>query len=131
MSSDLFGEFGRRNQDSGAVAVKPVFSRFNELTPKELKYRPFHMPDEPTPNEVSSKLLSGGLPIARLTSFPSASDRKLASVNRGGKETGHWPYDHSEFARSSGSHRGIHPSWLALVELCRELGYREIERLSI
>src|SRR5262245_31273161 len=29
------------------------------------------------------------------------------------------------------SQKGVHPSWLALIEFCRELGYGELERLSI
>ncbi len=27
--------------------------------------------------------------------------------------------------------RGVHPTWQAFIELCRQIGYGEIERLSI
>ncbi|MEW5979972.1 MAG: hypothetical protein AB1898_29600 [Acidobacteriota bacterium] len=37
----------------------------------------------------------------------------------------------STSASRGSTDNGVHPSWLALIKLCRELGHGEIERLSI
>ena len=90
------------------------------------------MTDEPTSIEVSPRLL----PAAGLTSFPPDGDRKSERANSPQSgEVGKRPGTGAAVARSStdvrAGHRVIHPSWLALIELCRELGYGEIERVSI
>ena len=90
------------------------------------------MPDEPTSIEVSPRLL----PAARLTTFPPAGDRKPERADSPPPgEAGNRPRTGAAVARSStdvrAGNRVIHPSWLALIELCRDLGHGEIERLSI
>jgi len=90
------------------------------------------MPEEPTSIEVSPRRLH----TTRLTTFPPASDRKPERPNSPPPgEVGKRPDTPAASARSStdvrAGHRVIHPSWLALIELCRDLGYGEIERLSI
>lgn len=90
------------------------------------------MPDEPTAIEVSPRLL----PAARLTTFPAAGGRKPERANSPQSgEVGKRPGTGAAIAGSStdaqAGNRAIHPSWLALIELCRDLGHGEIERLSI
>lgn len=94
------------------------------------------MPDTSKSTEASPRLIPGGLAVAPPPSLrPSAdhqSDRTdLAQPSRMGKGPG---ISLASLRRSTDvrvSNRTIHPSWLALIELCGELGHGEIERLSI
>ena len=90
------------------------------------------MPDEPTSIEVNPR----PLPAARLTTFPPAGERKHEKANPPlPGEVGKRPGAGAAVPRSStdvrAGNRVIHSSWLALIELCRDLGHGEIERLSI
>lgn len=99
------------------------------------------MPEQPSLTHGSSRLLPGGQTVSPLTSYRAeqlmSSDHKpdrpgsSTQTNAAQKGTGS---DTQRAGSSPSLHpadRVIHPSWLALIEFCRELGYGELERLSI
>jgi hypothetical protein len=94
------------------------------------------MHEEPTQIEVSPKSLPGGLARVHPTSLPLPRNPKLDRANspqssdvRKRLATNDATGRNSRDLKTAGG--VIHPSWLAVIELCRELGYGEIERLSI
>ena len=95
------------------------------------------MPEQPTLKQVSPKGISGGLTGTRPKplqpsgdpTFARSADSTRPNVINSRREN---DLESGQALRSVSSvSRGIHPSWLALIELCRDLGHGEIERLSI
>ena len=94
------------------------------------------MHEEPKPVEVSSNSLPSGLARVHPTSLPLRRDPKLDRANSPqSNEVGRRLGTNGATGRNShdpnAAGRVVHPAWLAVIELCRELGYGEIERLSI